>query len=184
MPKLTKREFKLLVLAVVIIGGGSLFKWGVKPIMKSYRGLNKELAAKEQQWRNKKRLLGESARYKKALEQAKAEEQELSALIFTEDANAAQLHGLNLLTSELKQSGLKVRNKELRVETREEKDYNLLYYDFYLVGGFSQLTVFLKELNKIKKLFIVERLQLRKVKRESRLEINLIVRAVAGSEIR
>ncbi|MBM7557515.1 hypothetical protein [Halanaerobacter jeridensis] len=181
MKKLNERELKLLILAVVIIGGGSLFKWGIKPVLNSYHDSKEELVTKKRQWANKKRLLQESTRYKKALQQAKGEVQELNSLIFSNDLNAAQLQGLNILTTSLEKSGLKVKNKGLRFENKEDVDYKLLYYDFTLTGSFIQLTDFLKGLNEVKKLFIIEKLQLRKVERSSQLEINLMVKGIKDS---
>ena len=176
--KLTKREFKLVILAVLIIGGGSIFKWGIKPLIKNQRILDEKLVAKERQWANKKRLLQESERYKKALQQAQGEVKELESLTFTENINAAQLKGLNILANQIEGSGLKVKNKGLRVESKDDNNYDVLYYDFSLVGSFNALTNFLKGLNSTKKLFMVEKLQLRKVEQNSQLEIKLLIKTI------
>lgn len=177
MMDLTKREFKLLILAVVIIGGGSLFKWGLKPVLRNYQTVDKELAAQEREWAQKKRLLEESRRYKRNLEEARGEVEDLNSLVLEGNLNAAQLKGLDILTTQLENNGLRVENKSLRVEKKEEQSYELLYYDFALRGSLGSLTDFLKSLQQAKKLFVVEKMHLRKRARGQGLEIKLVFKA-------
>lgn len=180
--QLTKREVKLLVLAVVIIGGSLVYKWGVKPLISSHRSLENRLSVKQREWANKKRLLQESKRYKKSLQQAQAETRELAALTFAANINHAQLKGLSVLESQIKQSGLEVKNKELRLATPDNATYDLIYYDFALGGSLQALTNFLKGLNEAQKLFIIDELQLRQIEPDSPLEIKVAIKTLVVSK--
>lgn len=176
--KLTKREMKLLVLAVLIIGGSFFYNWGLKPLISKQQSLEKRLAAKKQQWAKEQRLLQESDFYKKTLGQAQAEARALEALTFAGDINNAQLKGLSILETQIKHSGLAVKNKELRVADEDNPTYDLIYYDFALVGSFKAVIAFLKGLNKENKLFIIENLQLIKLKQGSSLEIKVALKTI------
>ncbi|MGM0369782.1 MAG: hypothetical protein ACQEP9_05140 [Bacillota bacterium] len=177
--ELTNRELKLLILAIVIVGGGSLLKWGIVPLANDYQALDKELKTKETEWINNKKLLENSLKYKKTFQQTKGELEQLNSLIFQNDINQAQLKGLNILTAKIKKSALEVKHKNIRVETKPEKDYSLLVYDFSVSGSFQQLIDLLVAINQADRLFMVEQLQLAKNTTESgKLQIDLMIKTI------
>ncbi|MBM7623788.1 hypothetical protein [Sporohalobacter salinus] len=181
--KLNKREFRLLILAVIIVGGGSLIKWGILPVVVQYQTMEQKVKMKEQKWENKQRLLKKREKYKKTLEQTKGEVKQLNSLIFTGDINQAQLRALEILDHQLKKSGIKVDSKSVRVVEKEDVNYKVMVYDFSLQGYFNQLIEFLNNINRNQQLLMINKLQLRRNNEETKqLQINLGLKIIVKSQ--
>ena len=177
--KLTNREVRLLILAVIIVGGGSLLKWGIIPMAQQYQALNQKIDAKEEQWQKQQRLLQRKDNYKQTLAQTKGEAKELNSLIFTGEPNQTQLKALEILDKQLKKSGLQLDSKSVRVIEKENVNYKVIVYDFSLKGYFNQLIKFLNNVNRQQQLLIINKLQLRRTNQEKKqLQIHVGVKII------
>lgn len=172
---LNSRERKLLILAVIIIGGGSLLKWVILPGVDAYQNLQAQLQTAEHNWQRKQMLLDRSQKYKQQLATKQGKLQAVKKLLFGGNLNQARLRALNILEEQIKSSGLQVNNKSIEVTEKKEQNYRLINYNLTLFGRYNQLIKFLQGIRQKKKHFITNKLRINgeRNRRNVKLRINI-----------
>ncbi len=172
--QLSKREIRLLIVAVVIVISGSLLKWGLLPAVDSYQSLQDQITAAQQKLAEKKRLLKKVEQYKTNLAQAKGKVTAQKKLLFTGSLDQVQIKGLNILEQEIRKSNLEVQNKNIQVRKKKNQKVNLIAYNFTLDGKYKDLISFLGDITRQNKYFLVEKLSVNsRIQRRDNLRINI-----------
>ena len=175
---LTKREIKLIIIALIIVGGGSLVNWGILPLWNRYQTLNREITEKQQEWEKTKQTLESGKRYKERLSEVKGELTAYRDLFFNQKKDRVKIEVLNTIDEHLRGSGLVVENKVIQVEEPREKELTRIICRLSLQGRMEEVTQFLIALEQSEKLFMVTELGINANPRESQLMIDLSVKTV------
>ncbi|BDU49785.1 GspMb/PilO family protein [Haliovirga abyssi] len=172
MKKLNKNEKILLILAIIIIGGTSLFKWGIIPIINYSKNSNKKTLKLEEKIKENIFLAKNFSRYKKALEEENIEIDRYKNKFFEEKPALAQLELLNNLQSEVKKVHLIILNKNVWYS----KENNSIYCKLNLEGSYQKVIEFLGNLKNNRPKIFIEQLDMKKKFRSNRLNVNMVVR--------
>lgn len=172
--KLSKSESRLLIIAVLLIGSTLVIKGGVIPLWNKYQDLNLELSQKSHEWEKSKLVLESVEKYRIRLEGVNNKLIKIEEKIFSAKNNDEfEVQILEIINNQLKSSGLKVNNKMLELNKRENGNLTKVAINLSLQGNLDQLISFLKQLNSDKLFFQLEQLQIKANK--DGLAINLMI---------
>ncbi|TDX53275.1 hypothetical protein [Orenia marismortui] len=192
--QLNKRERRMLIIALIIIGGGSLLKWILIPIWNDYQSIDTKLSLTENKLKKGRFILRDAEKYNNKLKSIKGELAALNKTYFHGQKAKIKLQVLKIIDQYLKESSLKIKDKSVNLEgltkydlsyselSPEEKtiikELSMINYKLKLEGSLKNLILFLSKLTENEKLLSVDYLDINADAKESQLSIELTIKAI------
>lgn len=176
--KLSKREIRLLVFALIIITTVSIIKWLIIPLRYQYINLDKEIYEAEHRIKMINLNLQNGRKYREKLRQIKIELAAIDKLFYHGETDKVKIRVMNVIDDYIKSSGLVIGSKDLFIERKLDKKIDIITYNLILQGNYRNLLSFLKLLNDNEKLMTVQRLDIKGGSSRTKLIINLLIRVI------
>ena len=127
---LSKREKRLLILAVIIIVFVSIAKWVIVPFYDHYQALDYRIQQREVLLKKCIPKLEHNRKIKEKLTKKKIELSKLNKLIFSGNKDKKQVEFLNIIDKKIQESGLELQSKTIdSVPIVDQK--NLIQFFYY-----------------------------------------------------
>ncbi|HLV10241.1 MAG TPA: hypothetical protein VKY40_08535 [Halanaerobiales bacterium] len=185
---LSKREKRLLILAVLIILGVSLYKFALQPGLEHYQGLGEELAEQEHELLKAGLIITDREKYEGMLAETVSGLQLLEKVFYRSEINEVKLRLMEELDKLFEEKGLVVTSKEVFSgnpgEETAEEDLFRISYRVSLVGGTAELVDFLESILKKEKYYQVQELEIKNDGNDRRLTVYMVIEtySVGGRE--
>lgn len=182
MSKLTPREKKLLIFAVVLIGLVSIFWWGLRPAWEEYQELDKELSRSQRQYKKAMKAVMLEKDFKAKYEGYLQGYQELKSHYYSDmNEKEAMLKFLSYIEELIQESGVNIISKNTLGMAKVE-GYPTLQVNILLRGTPQEMTELLVGIRNSTLAIDVERLRIESVKNKGVLQMKLILSTLLINE--
>ncbi len=191
--KLSKREQRLLIIAVVIIVSVLSSKYLIIPKWKEYQNIKQELVQQSHLLKRSKLIIKQGRRVKEQLITVKAKLEASNSLLFNSKEDRLKLKVLQVVDANIKEAGLEIRNKNLTVRDISYRDLQIelsaeqeeflddleeIVYRLSLTGELEELSDFLNQIKQEEPLYLIDNLEVSPLQEDNRLLINLDLKAI------
>ncbi len=176
---LSKREKMLLIIAILIIGIGSIIMWVIIPLRDNYNQLNNQKNELEMELERINLVLLDTEKNINRLQSEKLKMINIKSLFYNSSSENFRYQVSNKIDNYIKNSGLELRNKQIGLQTiNNNENLNKLIYQANLEGDMEQILSFLQDLNNSDRLLRTGQLELRRGDSGENLLIHISVEAV------